>query len=196
MTLKAIIFSKKYHNLHDLFASQLSLYFISLLDRVHSSSLSNSSSMPAASLRSVLMFSSKSLKSMLVSSPPAASETTSLPTSESVSNRLFSKAPEPLLILIFFISPLDSLKQPLPLPVFQSCCTRMPCSNPVLKASAKCFLITGFLSQGKSGKGKSLAILDMMAACERPLTCVQVSPFSWPSAIVEYTTAFKYLFLF
>ena len=106
---------------------------------------------------------------------------------------------------------LDNLKQPLPFPVFQSfkirnnehatwtmvtCCTRMPCSNPVLKASAKCFLITGFLSQGKSGKGKSLAILDMIAACERPLTCVQVSPFSWPSAIVEYTTAFKYLFLF
>ena len=89
-------------SLSDLFISQLSLYF----DRVHSSSLSSSSSTPTASLRSVLMFSSKSLKSMLVSSPPASRETTSLPTSESVSNRLFPPAPEPLLIFIFLISSL------------------------------------------------------------------------------------------
>ena len=95
-------------SLSDLFISQLSLYFdsTSIFDRVHSSSLSSSSSMPTASLRSVLMFSSKSLKSMLVSSPPASRETTSLPTSESVSNRLFPPAPEPLLIFIFFISSL------------------------------------------------------------------------------------------
>merc|ERR1719228_1468165 len=107
-------------SLSDLFISQLSLYF----DRVHSSSLSSSSSTPTASLRSVLMFSSKSLKSILVSSPPASRETTSLPTSESVSNRLFPPAPEPLLIFIFLISSLDSLKQP-PLPTSESVSNRL-----------------------------------------------------------------------